>query len=152
MVLFFLLISLRDKLDLVWRLALGFGLIPAIITFYPRLRMHETNAFVAEQTRNKPINWRIIFVCYWKKLLGTCSTWFLLDAVLYANGYINSHVFLQVQEFSFSISLFTGMLLEAAGLSDADGDDLLINNAQLVMILACIGLPGYWLSIFLIDR
>lgn len=50
------------------------------------------------------------------------------------------------------VSLFTGLLLEAAGLSDGSGDDLLINNAKLVMILASMGLPGYWLGIYLIDR
>lgn len=135
MILYLLLIVAGNNLDLVWRLALGLGAIPAFITFWPRLGMHETKAFMEEQRKNEPINWRSIFQVYWRKLLGTCSTWFLLDSVLYANG------------------LFTGTLLETAGLSGNDGEmSQLMNDAKITMIVAFIGLPGHWLSIYLIDR
>jgi len=135
LILFFLLIIASDNLDLVWRLALGFGAIPAFISFWPRLGMHETKAFVEEQKKKEPVMWRPILESYQTKLLGTCSTWFLLDAVLFAN------------------SLFTGTLLETAGLNRQDGEtSQLINNAKLTIILAFIGLPGHWLSIYLIER
>lgn len=49
---------------------------------------HSILGVPQEQRKNEPINWRSIFQVYWRKLLGTCSTWFLLDSVLYANGYV----------------------------------------------------------------
>lgn len=60
-----------------------------------------------EQRKNEPINWRSIFQVYWRKLLGTCSTWFLLDSVLYANGYVTVPLYTTTTAVSPTCQLLT---------------------------------------------
>jgi PHS family inorganic phosphate transporter-like MFS transporter len=135
LVMFFLLKMFSAHPDLVWRLALGFGTVPALVMIWPRLRMQETRAFTTELKKRQPVNWRVIAICYWKKLLGTSSTWFLSDAVLYANG------------------LFMGTLLEMMmGNTTEGGPQQIRDSAKLTLVVALMGIPGYWVSVYYIDR
>lgn len=69
-------------------------------------------------------------------LLGTAGSWFIFDVVFYAN------------------SLFSGTVLRNAD-SDLGGDPTrssLADTAMYSSIIAAIGLPGYWLAVYVVDK
>ena len=103
-----------------WRFSLAFGAVPAALAFPYRLRMHETETFErvkqerkdaavvgaggkegygsndssdnsssTSESRNEYVR---AFKYYKWHMLGTASTWFLLDVVFYANGLFNHDV------------------------------------------------------------
>ena len=148
---------IEDK-QIQWRLALAFGALPMMCSFYYRWNMAETEIYENRHDNNgteinNPVNNRqnnenksmtseqslnteflprlSIWECVkqnWIQVLGTSGSWFLLDIVFYAN------------------SLFSGSITEAMG--TADGNK---SMAVQVFILQCISFPGYLASIKWID-
>jgi PHS family inorganic phosphate transporter-like MFS transporter len=139
-----LLLIWSSDLDLVWRLCLGLGAVPGIVTLPFRLMMAETGQFKAALTRERlrsrsmwgRVTWRVqILKRYWRELIGTMVTWMLFDALFYGN------------------TLFTPTLLDAMGMADgATARDRLQNLAELSLIISAIALPGYVVAVLLIDR
>ncbi|EGC28439.1 hypothetical protein DICPUDRAFT_59395 [Dictyostelium purpureum] len=134
-VLILLKICGGGHLDLVWRLALGFGGIPGLIMIYFRITMKETNSFKKNKKIQKSEMLRTIIFKYWKTLLGTAGGWFIFDITFYANG------------------LFNGTIVSLIGLNNADTDYGKVWNTTLVSLyLGLLGLPGYYVGVCLIDR
>ncbi len=97
--LFFCLLLLTDmKYELVWRLALGFPLIPTLIISYFRLKSKETTEFkqVSEGQNVRAKLQGIKELVTDKKLrfwlCGTAGSWFIFDIAFYANSLFNSTV------------------------------------------------------------
>lgn len=68
-------------------------------------------------------------------LLGTAGTWFLFDITFYGNGLFKETVFIIL------------------GLSGQGSDeDKLFRTAVSSLIIAVLSIPGYWVSVFLIDK
>lgn len=136
---FILITTLGDRsLNLVWRLCLGIGSIPGILSLYFRITMEETERFQQQQRERKTISYKQVFKTYWKTLIGTAGTWFLLDVVFYANG------------------LFSTSVLEVMknGQSGGDPGDAVRSLTQISLFnifLTLMALPGYWVGVFLIE-
>lgn len=94
--------------DVIWRLLLGFGAIPALGVYWARRNLKETPRFLAaagkvEDTSGKLINARTFSpaahaVPFWqgfhqlvndrrllRRLIGASAAWFLMDAAYYGN-------------------------------------------------------------------
>jgi PHS family inorganic phosphate transporter-like MFS transporter len=165
------------NLDYVWRLCLGFGAIPGVVAIYHRLTIPESPRYTldvdqdiekalknAKKMQNTKVHiekfeplkitkdepkesqkasfrefcrhfskWR-----NFKLLLATSMTWFVLDVAFYG------------------VNLNASIIIEAIGFSeDISGDvwNSLFKNALGNIIIALLGtVPGYWVSVFLIDK
>ncbi len=72
---------------------------------------------------------------YWKEILGTAGNWFLFDVLFYGN------------------SLFYPTVLEALGLDSGDTPhEKLFNSTKLSLAVTAMAIPGYWVSVLLIDK
>ncbi|XP_078148081.1 inorganic phosphate transporter 1-6-like [Carex rostrata] len=161
--------SLPPEADYVWRIILMFGAIPAIITYYWRLKMPETarytvlvaqNARQAAQDMSKVLQVEITeeqstngssagqqvglfsaeFVCrHGRHLLGTTSTWLLLDIAFYSQNLFQKDIFSAI-----------GWIPKASTMSALD-ELLKIARAQSLIALCGI-VPGYWFTVALIDK
>ena len=160
----------QRNLDIVWRLAIGMGVVPACVAIYFRLTIPETPRYTMDVDKDvdRAANdvgvvtgerkrdqfedkmgtsdkasfrdfmrhfskWRNL-----KVLLGTSITWFALDVAFYG------------------INLNSGIILDAIGFSGSLQDDpwdALFKNAVGNVIIALMGtVPGYWFTVFLVDR
>ncbi|KAJ2003802.1 hypothetical protein GGI04_001655 [Coemansia thaxteri] len=163
-------------LDYVWRIIMGLGVVPGIIALYFRLTIPETprytldveqnvhraakdvQATVGTTTKivddvNEPLrpshaqaratkpSWTEFYhhFKHWKNfrvLMGTSVTWFALDVAFYGVN-LNSSIILQAIGFAGSGSPYHAIMMTAAG----------------NIILNLLGtLPGYWVTVFTIDR
>lgn len=129
-----------NHLDIVWRFALGFGAVPAIIAFVFRVIMEETHEF---KTIQKTSFWeetvsRISIIWNYHKLdlLGTTMTWLIFDITFYANG------------------IFVPTVINIIGLGGPfkDVPQELIYAAGMSSIIAVIAIPGYIISSLTITK
>ncbi|KAL8003351.1 putative major facilitator, sugar transporter, major facilitator superfamily [Plasmopara halstedii] len=129
-----------SRLETVWRLLFGIGVIPAIVVCYWRVTAEETDAYKAiEERRNAatiidPLasRARILFIIrhYGVSLLGTAGTWFLFDIVFYAQN------------------LFSASILSVVGVKNASLQVVSAENA----FVALMALPGYFVAVYFINR
>lgn len=77
------------------------------------------------------------FTFYRWHLLGTALTWFLLDVDFYANGLFNHEV--------------TAIILKPPDVA-ANEHTTAMQDACNSIIISCISIPGYLLSVFFLDR
>ncbi|KAI8870421.1 phosphate transporter [Ramicandelaber brevisporus] len=172
----------QKNLDYVWRICVGLGALPGLVAIYFRLTIPETPRYTLDiekdigqaaldadkvthwsergvntkfdvntesndhnaVLREKKAGWADFKAYFgqWKHgkiLLGTAMCWFLLDIAFYG------------------INLNTGIILSAIGYSgNASKDpayDVLINSAIGNIIINLMGIvPGYWVSVFTIDK
>lgn len=164
--------------DKMWRIIIGFGAVPGCIALYYRLTIPETPRYTfdvardvekaavdaeaymkgkaegqpdevlrqqtiqeeASQLETPKASWKDFIAHYgqWKNgkvLLGTAGSWFFLDVAYYG------------------LSLNNSIILTAIGF--AGGKDMyhvFYKTAVGNLILVCAGaLPGYWVSIALLD-
>jgi MFS transporter, PHS family, inorganic phosphate transporter len=148
-------------LDLAWRVILGAGAVPALVTVYYRLRIPETPRFSLSQGelgaaaravrtatgtdlattgrgRVLSVPFSQFLRSYGALIVGTASTWFLLDVAFY------------------STSIFNPVILKQIGFASAASYPVLqqvrllaLGNVLLALVAA---LPGYWAAVALIDR
>ncbi|CAG8602162.1 12837_t:CDS:2, partial [Racocetra fulgida] len=158
-------------IDYVWRVVLGFGVLPAVIALYFRLTIPETPRYTMDvlhdiekakddidallvkdrymDAKNKPIylveapraTWEDFknYFSQWKNgklLLGTSISWFVLDVAFYGIG-LNNAIILQAIGFGNSSDHFSTLWNMSVG-------NIIINMLGTV--------PGYWLTVFLVDR
>lgn len=132
-----LLVGLHVPEEYIWRITLGFGGIPGLLTLYHRLKLEDSVQFQRSQSM-KPsakATAKLIFREYKWVLLGTAGTWFLFDITFYGNGLFKETVFIIL------------------GLSGQGSDeDKLFRTAVSSLIIAVLSIPGYWVSVFLIDK
>ncbi|ORE08843.1 phosphate:H+ symporter [Rhizopus microsporus var. microsporus] len=160
-------------LDYVWRIVIGLGAVPAVCALYYRLTIPETPRYTmdvehkvgqAEQDarkflreNGKPIpsssssssadtiqpkaSWKDFFRYFgrWRHgrvLLGTAYSWFALDVAWYGLG-LNNSIILQNIGFAGGPDAYNAVFKTCVG-------NVIIN------LLGSV--PGYWISVFTIDK
>lgn len=165
-------LSTQPQGDYLWRLVLMFGAVPAALTYYWRMKMPETARYtalvegnhkkaavdmakvldqdisVATSAYPAPVSPEASTYGLFSKefvqkhglhLLGTTSTWFLLDIAFYSLNLTQKDIYPA-----------TGIVNKAAAM-DAIEEVFRISKAMfLVALFATV--PGYWFTVFLIDR
>ncbi|KAI3668026.1 hypothetical protein L6452_43099 [Arctium lappa] len=164
--------STVPEADYVWRIILMVGAVPALVTYYWRMKMPETaryTALVAKQAdraamdMSKVLQMEIVdeqrkvgmvagksdneFRLFSKEflrrhgmhLLGTTSTWFLLDIAFYSQNLFQKDIFTAIG------------WIPAAKKMNAIHEVYRIARAQ-TLIALCSTVPGYWFTVFLIDK
>ncbi|XP_028758371.1 inorganic phosphate transporter 1-4-like [Neltuma alba] len=166
--------STVPEADFVWRIILMAGSVPALLTYYWRMKMPETaryTALVAQNTEraaadmSKVLQVEIqaeqekvekkttdqtkakLFGLFSKEflirhglhLLGTSSTWFLLDIAYYSQNLFQKDIFSAI-----------GWIPPAKTMNALD-ELYSIAKAQ-TLIALCSTIPGYWFTVALIDR
>ncbi|KAI9918344.1 hypothetical protein PsorP6_012062 [Peronosclerospora sorghi] len=130
-----------SRLETVWRLLFGIGVIPAIVVCYWRITAEETDAYKAAEERRQAAaamnpatasRARLSFILrhYGVSLLGTAGTWFLFDIVFYAQN------------------LFSASILSVIGVNNASLQVVTAQNA----FVALMALPGYYVAVYFINR
>lgn len=166
-------LSTVPQADYVWRLILMFGALPAALTFYWRLKMPETaryTALVAKDAKRAASDMSKVlqmdieegqenvvekvsiekgndFGLFSKKflhkhglhLLGTATTWFLLDIAYYSQNLFQKDIFSAI-----------GWIPPAKTMNALE-EVYMIARAQ-TLIALCSIVPGYWFTVFFIDR
>ncbi len=154
-------VFLIPNLDIAWRLILGVGALPAVLTVYYRLRLPEpprfalahwkagaaartvgslTGVTVASAASSRParVPFRQLVRSYGLLIFGTASTWFLLDIAFY------------------STNIFNPLILKQIGFASAASFPALEQVRRLaignVLIALFASVPGYWAAVALIDR
>ncbi|KAK0592055.1 hypothetical protein LWI29_012547 [Acer saccharum] len=167
-------LSVQPQGDFVWRIVLMFGAVPAALTYYWRMKMPETARYTAlvlgnhkkaaadmakvlEQdisidamTTSKVSGTPVINSSYglFSKefmqrhglhLLGTTTTWFLLDIAFYSLQLTQKDVY-----------PVSGIVQKGSAMNAIEEVYRLSHAMFIVALLATV--PGYWFTVFLIDK
>ncbi|XP_021828517.1 probable inorganic phosphate transporter 1-2 [Prunus avium] len=168
-------LSTQPEGDFVWRIVLMFGAVPAALTFYWRSKMPETARYTAlvegdhekakadmakvlekdipvaavngdsdskvlvDPNSSYGLFSREFLRRHGLHLLGTSSTWFLLDIAFYSLQLTQKDVYP------------ASGLLPKASTMNAIEEVYLLSKAMLLIALAAT-VPGYWFTVFLIDK
>ncbi|CAI9781266.1 unnamed protein product [Fraxinus pennsylvanica] len=162
--------STAPQADYIWRIILIVGALPALLTYYWRLKMPETARYTAlvaknmkqaaadmskvlqvdieaEQQKVEPaVEEKNSFGLFSKKflcrhglhLLGTTTTWFLLDIAFYSQNLFQKDIFSAI-----------GWIPPAKTMNAVE-EVFRIARAQ-TLIALCSTVPGYWFTVALID-
>lgn len=163
--------SLAPQADFVWRIILMVGALPALLTYYWRMKMPETaryTALVAKNAKQAATDMSKVlqvqleaedeklekiteeksnsFGLFTKQfaarhglhLLGTTSTWFLLDIAFYSQNLFQKDIFSAI-----------GWIPKAERMN-AIHEVYRIARAQ-TLIAMCSTVPGYWFTVAFID-
>jgi len=133
--------KMNVDLEIMWRLLLCIGALPAFLAVYLRLKMTETTAFtqtkrvISGKTTDERVTdmWRVIKENRWA-LIGTSSTWFLLDVTFYGTA-----------QFKRNIS---------SALSPSPStkpEDIVATMASFSTIISLMAIPGYLCSCWFMD-
>ncbi|OIW11266.1 hypothetical protein TanjilG_28357 [Lupinus angustifolius] len=159
--------STVPQADYIWRIIVMVGALPAALTYYWRTEMPETaryTALVAKDMKQAAADMskvlqveiqaeprikdqRNSFGLFSKEflrrhglhLVGTSVTWFLLDIAFYSQNLFQKDIFSAVG------------WIPSAETMNALEEVYKIARAQTIIAL-CSTVPGYWFSVFLIDR
>ncbi|KDP40327.1 hypothetical protein JCGZ_02325 [Jatropha curcas] len=161
--------STVPEADYVWRIILMFGAIPAALTYYWRMKMPETARYTAlvaknakqaaadmskvlqvdleiEQEKVEEVrgnNFGLLSTQFVRRhglhLLGTTTTWFLLDIAFYSQNLFQKDIFSAI-----------GWIPKAKTMSALE-EVCKISRAQ-TLIALCSTVPGYWFTVIFIDR
>lgn len=163
--------STASEADYVWRIILMFGALPAALTYYWRMKMPETARYTALVAKNakqaasdmskvlqvdfQPEQEKLEHIVQEKNsfglcsreflhrhglhLLGTTSTWFLLDIAFYSQNLFQKDIFSAIG------------WIPPAETMNAIEEVFRIGRAQ-TLIALCSTVPGYWFTVFFIDR
>lgn len=161
--------STPPQADYAWRLVFMFGALPALLTYYWRMKMPETARYTAlvegnakqaaldmtrvldvpleaEQDKLDKIRYVDNYGLFSRKfarrhglhLVGTCTTWFLLDIAFYSQTLFQKDVLTAV-----------GWLPDGSKMSALE-EMFKISRAQALLAI-CSTVPGYWFTVFFID-
>ncbi|KAG1354927.1 inorganic phosphate transporter 1-4 [Cocos nucifera] len=162
--------STAPQADYVWRIILMVGALPAVLTYYWRMKMPETARYTALVAKNakqaaadmsKVLQVEITeeqekveqlsrnssgFGLFSKEfarrhglhLLGTSTTWFLLDIAFYSQNLFQKDIFTAIN------------WIPKAATMNAIEEVFRIARAQ-TLIALCGTVPGYWFTVALID-
>ncbi|KAA0064665.1 putative inorganic phosphate transporter 1-9 [Cucumis melo var. makuwa] len=157
--------------DIAWRLILMLGAVPAAMTYYWRMMMPETARYTALVERNvaqaakdmeKVLDVSLVDIMedspmspspppnfpffsnqflrrHGRDLFACAASWFLVDIVFYSSNLFQSKIYTQFLPHNQDS---TNNVYHQA-----------FNEARLQAIVAvCSTIPGYWISVFFIDR
>ncbi|KAH7532248.1 hypothetical protein JRO89_XSUnG0007900 [Xanthoceras sorbifolium] len=159
--------STVPEADYLWRIIVMFGAIPPALTYYWRTKLPETARYTALVAKNAPqaasdmakvlqVDLEAEQVEYitqedfglfssqfchrhGRHLLGTVSTWFLLDIAFYTQNLYQEDIFTII-----------GWLPEPENINAIE-EVYRIARAQ-ILIALCSTVPGYWFTVALIDK
>ncbi len=158
-----LLAAFPHSLDLIWRVLLGAGAIPAAAVYFWRRRLPETPRYTlhvegkaqetahvvgsltgvdvaphAPRVRGSSGSYGGFLTRFWPLILGTAVSWFLFDISFYGT------------------SIYTPTLISALSLSYSPGlsavQHLMVAEEYSALITLAFTVPGYWIAVALIDR
>ncbi|XP_059461679.1 probable inorganic phosphate transporter 1-9 [Corylus avellana] len=155
-----------QKADIAWRLILMLGAIPAALTFYWRMLMPETARYTALVEHNVaqaakdmekvlevsmsqlaednplppnelpyPLFSKQFFRRHGRDLFASSCTWFLVDIVFYSMNVFNLQIY--------------GNPLDTK--KNAYKEALDVASVQAIFAV-CFTIPGYWFTVYFIDR
>ncbi|XP_044468979.1 low affinity inorganic phosphate transporter 4-like [Mangifera indica] len=164
------LLSTQPEGDFLWRIVLMLGALPAILTFYWRMKMPETGRYTAliegnakqaaadmgrvldiqiQAEQDKLVQFKAaneygilsgeFFQRHGYHLIGTMTTWFLLDIAFYSQNLTQKDIF------------------PAIGLTHkpkyVNALREVFENSRAMFVIALFGtFPGYWFTVFLIEK
>jgi PHS family inorganic phosphate transporter-like MFS transporter len=151
-----------SDLGLSWRLALGLGALPGIAlapfkasetrkrapvdphdksnsTTPPTATSEAVDATLVAQQDARTLWAALRMRKYWGKLVGCAGGWLLFDITFYGNQLFQARVLHQI----FNAS-------HTGGPEPIEGD-VHTNPAVQMLIVALLGLPGYYVSVYLMD-
>ncbi|KAF6134463.1 hypothetical protein GIB67_034877 [Kingdonia uniflora] len=162
--------STQREADYLWRIILMLGALPALLTYYWRMKMPETGRYTAiivgnakkaandmgkvleidiQEDQDKlaefkanndyPLMSKEFLRRHGMHLIGTMSTWFLLDIAFYSQNLTQKDIF------------------PAIGLTSPpetiNAIRELFETSRAMFVIALFGtFPGYWFTVFFIDR
>ncbi|THG23707.1 inorganic phosphate transporter 1-11-like [Camellia sinensis] len=161
--------STEPEADFMWRIVLMLGALPAILTYYWRMKMPETGRYTAliegnakqaaadmgkvleieiqdEQDKvaqfkanNDYSLWsREFFDRHGRHLIGTATTWFLLDIAFYSQNLAQKDIFPTM-----------GLTNKATNVSALRE---VFETSKAMFIIALFGtFPGYWFTVVFIE-
>jgi len=126
-----------------WRLLLGIGALPGILLAPFKVRKSSpapANNEAATGTPAPPMSLMKALSTprYLKKLIGTAGGWFIFDITFYGNTLFAPTVL--------------GAIFPHEGPVPTDGSSLKDNLCMQLLIVALIGLPGYYVSACFMDK
>jgi PHS family inorganic phosphate transporter-like MFS transporter len=155
--------SCPPEADFVWRIVLALGAVPAALTMYSRLLMPETprytlsvqgnvakamadvakvsgaNVAQVEVAPRQRMHMRQFLRLWWKPLLGTSVSWFMLDIAFYSQNLFQKDVFTAI-----------GWIPKANTMNCLE-ETFKIARAQALIALGST-IPGYWFAVYFIDK
>lgn len=133
-----LLLAAGLPLEWIWRLLLIVGAIPPAAVIYARSKMEESELFLAAKegaaSAGPGSAWRAVRR-YWRPLIGTTTTWFLLDVTFYGTGSFKTRI---------------GSFLMGSRASSPRGE--VWDEAVFASVCCCLAIPGYLLAVAFMDR
>jgi PHS family inorganic phosphate transporter-like MFS transporter len=139
--------------DGIWRFALAFSCAINIVTLYHRYKIVESAIYNEVKRKEIGVTGDVIFqdkkipaLNFWTSvrvlqefaltLVGTASTWFLIDVTFYGQSLMNT-------------SFINNAVSNTLGLNSIDKLRASLLSTVYIMLIA---LPGYWVAIALINK
>ncbi|SMN22961.1 similar to Saccharomyces cerevisiae YCR098C GIT1 Plasma membrane permease [Maudiozyma saulgeensis] len=114
-------------LEALWRTIFALGCFWPLTVFYFRWKTATTEIYEKGRIKRK-IPYFLALKFYWKRLLGTCGTWFMYDFVTFPNGIFSSTIIGSV-------------------IKDKNDLEKIAEWNLLLGVLSCLGVPiGAYLS------
>ncbi|KAL3755650.1 hypothetical protein ACJRO7_002664 [Eucalyptus globulus] len=160
----------QPEADFLWRIVLMLGALPALLTFYWRMKMPETGRYTAlvegnakkaaidmgqvldielEEEQEKVAQfkaaneYKIFSSAFWDKhglhLIGTMSTWFLLDIAFYSQNLTQKDMFPAM-----------GLIRPAPRMTALE--EVFLTSRAMLLVALLGTFPGYWFTVFLIEK
>ena len=162
--------STQPEGDYLWRIVLMLGALPALTTYYWRMKMPETGRYTAiiegnakqaasdmgrvldieideehdklsqfKEVNKYPLLSREFFQRHGLHLIGTMSTWFLLDIAFYSQNLTQKDIFPAM-----------GLVHKAPQVNALRE---VFETSRAMFVVALLGtFPGYWFTVFLIEK
>ncbi|HEX4231829.1 MAG TPA: MFS transporter [Bryobacteraceae bacterium] len=134
------LLATGSSHEIVWRLLLAFGAVPALAVFHLRRKMNETPAFTKADEETKARRQKASFGEAYRKLganrtlllrlFGTSAAWFLMDFAYYGN------------------TVSSPLVLSAI----TPHQTLMRHTLLQLMIFVCAAVPGYFVAAATMDK
>ncbi|KAF3245275.1 hypothetical protein TWF192_007476 [Orbilia oligospora] len=81
-----------DRLNVVWRVSLGLGVIPPLSIMYLRTKLREPEQFKKETMKDTKTPWLLVVKYYWWRLTILSLIWFIYDFSAYSFGIYGSSI------------------------------------------------------------
>jgi PHS family inorganic phosphate transporter-like MFS transporter len=132
---------------IAWRLILGIGALPGLMLMPFQTCVHDmsvssvsSSPALGAQANRLSLSSALRNPRYWRKLIGCAGGWFLFDITFYGNTLFAPTILKEVFHSS-----------AAGGLTPTIGGTLQSNLCLQLTMLALLGLPGYYMSVLLMD-
>ncbi|GMI75564.1 PHOSPHATE TRANSPORTER 3, phosphate transporter 1;3 [Hibiscus trionum] len=162
--------STQPEADYLWRIALMFGALPALLTYYWRMKMPETGRYTAiiegnakkaaadmgrvlemefqvetdkvskfKEANKYPLLSQEFYDRHGRHLIGTMTTWFLLDIAFYSQNLTQKDIFPAM-----------GLTRKAPHINAVEE---VFETSRAMFVVALLGtFPGYWFTVLFIEK